>query len=137
MSITFLIRSLLSSLVITIALVNFASANDSTAPTDAQATAIIESLISRSSEPPVKTALKKFQKKATMQEKRDFLTGAKSIDLPKPKNSVKKTNLTESSLPKCKPHYGCRFRSVCHYNKWTDVNSCEVVIDNCPDPTCD
>lgn len=123
MRIALAIRSIVSSLVITVALVNFASADDSAAPTDAQVDSAIKSLVSRTSELPVKAALKKFQQKATMQEKRDFLSGAKSIDLPKPGNSVGKTNVTASSLPKCKPHYGCRIRSVCKNNKWTDVNT--------------
>lgn len=113
------------------------AADISAAPTNEQVDKIIASMTKKAIDPAVRTELENFQKKGTMQEKRDFLSGAKSIDLPKPRNSAGQNGIQASSLPKCQPHYGCRFRSVCKYNKWTDVNSCEVVIDNCPEPTCD
>jgi len=118
------------------------AAQGSEKPSKQQADKIIENLKSQAKSRPIEKALGKLLTSGTEEEKISFLTGAKSIDLPKPVRAAYKAgNYTESSLPPCKPHYGCRFRSVCKPPAgkwgWDSEDRCKLVIDNCPDPTCD
>lgn len=101
-------------------------------PTKAQVNKAISNQIKNLKNPAAKAALIEYQKMSSMREKRDWLDGKNFIMIPKSMSEL------GTSLPKCVPRYGCKFRSVCKPSWWSDsVNDCTTTVDDCPDQICD
>lgn len=89
--------------------------------TDSQVDAAFAQLLAKEKRASIRDVLQKFQTKSTIQERREFVAGKKPLNVQIPMKEMSSSSVRASKagdmktalrFPKCKPHYGCRFRSV-------------------------
>lgn len=124
-----------AALTLFVFLANAADAPASAEPTPKESLAALDGAIAKTKDQIVKKQLRDFRKTSTHQQRVEFLTGNTQIQIPTPANTGK--GETNSSLPKCKMHYGCKIRVRCRGPRWWGGDACDPpVISDCPDPTC-